>query len=214
MAADGNITTSGYCRGCGHDLIRTAAPPAWKRGVDLREVARRQRAIQYLVLGLLVIVGLGMLLPIVAPVGRGLASRAGMNVVAMLQTAQVVIWTACGIISAVLVARLTLAMRFNLFSVIAYTLLSLAPCFNVLVLLSASSQASAMLKLAGLKVGLMGVSDEQVLRVLSSNRCHACGYILAPGMVSALCPECGEPTRAGDRSGMATSEIGDRTAAR
>jgi len=51
-----------------------------------------------------------------------------------------------------------------------------------------------MLKSAKLKVGFFGVSDDEVVRKLSVNRCRQCGYILAPGTRPTRCPECGTKT--------------------
>lgn len=185
------VTPSGYCRSCGHDLVSTAALPAWRRGLDLRAVARHQRHVQYVALVLLLVFFMSIMVPILAPLGTGTAGRIGSSLVSAASFAWSVISVIGGIASLWFVTRLTLAMKFHVARVVIYALLALAPCMNILVLLSASSQASAMLKLAGLKVGFFGVSDEQILRVLSSNRCTKCGYILVHGERTPRCPECG-----------------------
>ncbi|MEW6252552.1 MAG: hypothetical protein AB1716_18090 [Planctomycetota bacterium] len=64
---------------------------------------------------------------------------------------------------------------------------------NLLVLLVISQQTTGALRAAGLRVGFMGVKDEDLLRVLDVWRCHGCGYSLV-GNVSGVCPECGRPT--------------------
>lgn len=75
------------------------------------------------------------------------------------------------------------------------------PLISLLVLLRYNRKATRLLRDAGLKVGLMGASDEQILRVLSVNRCHTCGYDLT-GNVSGRCPECGWIAGAASASSM------------
>ena len=40
---ENNVSPSGRCLACGHDLAVTAPPPGWKVGkIDLGEIAKRQ----------------------------------------------------------------------------------------------------------------------------------------------------------------------------
>jgi len=157
----------------------------------MRAIARYQRRVQYFVLAMLAVYGVSILAPLVMPLGIGAAAQAGLQIMVVLTAAWGVVSVIASIVAVVLVAQLATTMRFHIVRTVLYSLLALAPCFNILVLLSVSSQATAMLKLAGLKVGFFGVSDEQVMRLLSANRCRQCGYILMPGVHSPVCPECG-----------------------
>lgn len=51
------------------------------------------------------------------------------------------------------------------------------------------------LRLAGVRVGFLGVREEE-LRRLSSGVCFHCGYLTA-GLPTAVCPECGKESRIG-----------------
>ncbi|MCG3137771.1 MAG: hypothetical protein HJJLKODD_01621 [Phycisphaerae bacterium] len=90
------------------------------------------------------------------------------------------------------VARMLAAMGTHGAWIVVAIIMMLAPCANLLVLLVINSRATGALQRAGLKVGFMGVRDEDVVRLLSANRCHGCGYLLI-GNVSNVCPECGLP---------------------
>ncbi|HPM25002.1 MAG TPA: hypothetical protein PLP66_13930, partial [Phycisphaerae bacterium] len=79
---------------------------------------------------------------------------------------------------------------------VLYTILMFAPCVNLIILLVINQQATAVLRKAGLRVGLMGVKDEQVVRLLGLYCCRKCSYSLI-GNVSGVCPECGTPVGTG-----------------
>ena len=84
------------------------------------------------------------------------------------------------------------AMRRHIVVICLYGLLMFAPCVNLVILLLVNSLATRVLRKAGLSVGLMGVKDEDVVRLLSPNLCRKCAYNLT-GNVSGRCPECGTP---------------------
>ena len=67
-----------------------------------------------------------------------------------------------------------------------------APCGNVLLLLLVNMSVTRTLRRAGLHVGLAGVKDEEVERLLNPMLCKQCGYNLT-GNVSGICSECGRP---------------------
>ena len=98
------------------------------------------------------------------------------------------------------IVKLLAALRVPLAARVVYVVLLLAPCVNVVMLLVAQHLATTALREAGLRVGLTGVRDADLLRVLDRCRCHGCGYSLI-GNVSGTCPECGRPTGVGPRSG-------------
>jgi hypothetical protein len=178
-----NISPSGECLSCGHDLLETAPPPAWQRSdTDLRKLARRQRSLIWFVLAIVV-------LNMIALTSLSASTSWIMNVPKVrLGTGGLLLIVQLAAI--VNVMMMLSSMDVHVVTRVIYAVLMLVPLINILVLLSANSQATKMLKDAGLKVGILGVGDDQVLRVLSRNHCTACGYLLA-GNVSGTCPECG-----------------------
>lgn len=186
--ASGSVTDSGFCRACGHDYVRSVRRGI-KSNLDLRAVARHQRWV-------IIVAALTLLSYLLycgaeygVPLGSGAAGRAGMQVMTVLPSALRVLLLIISIVGAVTVGTLAVSLRMNIISVVLHIILALVPCLGVLSLLSVSSQASIALRLVGLRVGLLGVADEKVVRILSSNRCRSCGYILATG--AQRCPECG-----------------------
>ncbi len=174
-----NISSSGECMSCGHDLVATAPPPGWQRsGMDLRRVAKWQRTLLWLVLALVVLNGLAFFLAATTPAPQG--------IVLVL----VVLTFALQIAGLVTVLMMLDALGIGIAVRIIYAFLMLAPCLSLLALLSANSQATNALRYAGIKVGFMGASDRNVVSVLGGNQCSACGYLLV-GNVSGACPECG-----------------------
>jgi hypothetical protein len=77
-----------------------------------------------------------------------------------------------------------------------FVLTSWMPAVNLLVLLYVNRRVIQALRRAGLRVGFMGVKDEDVVRRLSPYLCLTCGYDLT-GNVSGICPECGKVVREG-----------------
>lgn len=52
----GNVSADGVCLSCGHDLATTAPPPNWHvANRDLRQIARRQRALLWIILGVILL---------------------------------------------------------------------------------------------------------------------------------------------------------------
>jgi hypothetical protein len=88
------------------------------------------------------------------------------------------------------VLRLLAALGVHVIWRIFCGVLLIAPCINLLLLLVINGRATRALKDAGLRVGLMGVRDDELLRKLSVHLCRQCGYDLT-GNVTGVCPECG-----------------------
>lgn len=76
----------------------------------------------------------------------------------------------------------------------------IAPCGNFLLLFLINQSVVRTLRKAGLRVGFMGVKDEEVDRALDPSLCRGCGYNLT-GNVSGFCPECGIPVPPGGDGG-------------
>jgi hypothetical protein len=74
----------------------------------------------------------------------------------------------------------------------------IAPCGNLLLLMLVNMSVTRTLRRAGLRVGLWGVKDEDVERVLDPMLCRGCSYNLT-GNISGICPECGRPLDAEQR---------------
>lgn len=90
------------------------------------------------------------------------------------------------------VVQLLTALRRHILGRMLYILLLVMPYVGVLMPLAANQQATRALSRAGLRIGLSGVPDEQVVRLLGLYRCRACGRSLI-GNTSGRCPECGTP---------------------
>jgi hypothetical protein len=174
-----------FCPDCGADQRDPWKADDWViNGVNYRTVARRQRYLLWCVLILITSYCGGawsqtVLLSATPASAHSLIAGA---------VGVVVLCSYLGIL--VLVVTLVVAMRTNVVLAVIVGILIFAPCINLLVLAFVDHSATRALKRLGLRVGFMGVSDAQVLRVLSRNRCKGCGYSLI-GNVSGVCPECG-----------------------
>jgi len=176
----------GPCPVCGQCLKATPTiPPYIVNGVNMRVVAQRQRRLLWLVLGAVLgqVLYFTMLPLLIQPVGSAVHP--------VVSAALTFFLLALHILIAVGVVLMMMATRSHIVIVILYAILGFAPCFNLVILLAANSRATRTLRKAGLHVGFMGVKDEEVVRLLSFNRCRQCGYNLT-GNVSGRCPECGK----------------------
>lgn len=170
---------AGHCPACGHDFSQVPPQPAWlAHGMDLRMVARRQRLLLWFVLAQVIASG--------APFVAG-------NLHPLVPLALLPLQLAVQILIVVGVIQMLAALRTHILVRILYILLLFVPCISLLMLLLANGHATRALRKAGLRVGLMGVKDEDLLRLLGPYRCRRCGYNLI-GNVSGRCPECGEPS--------------------
>jgi hypothetical protein len=169
----------GVCPLCGGSL---APPPQTfdqAAGIDLRQVAKRQRALLWYILASLAIHLSFILIASLPPIA---------------DVAPAIIFWVVQIFIIIGVVRLLAAMGVHIIWRILCIVLLFAPCINLLVLLVINGRATRALRNAGLRVGLMGVPDEQVVRRLSVHLCKVCSYDLT-GNVSGRCPECGTPIR-------------------
>jgi predicted RNA-binding Zn-ribbon protein involved in translation (DUF1610 family) len=176
QVVEGVTSPLAVCPHCGDSL---APPPRTydsRRGIDLRTVGKRQRSLLWFVLALL----LFQLSIFTDTLGLPPA----------FELVVVLVYWALLISILVSVLRLLAALRVHVIWRIFCALLLIAPCINLLVLLVINARATRALKDAGLRVGLMGVRDDQLLRKLSVHLCRQCGYDLT-GNVSGVCPECG-----------------------
>ncbi len=146
--------------------------------IDVRQVARWQRTLLWFVIAIFALNAVG-----VAPITYTPVAAIGLIVVAV----------AVQVFAVVCVLQLQAVLRVGAGTRILTGVLMFAPCVNLLVLLSVNARATHVLKRAGLKVGLFGVSPGQLERVLTAELCSACGYRL-DGNISGACPECGEPS--------------------
>ena len=148
-----------------------------RSGVDLRAVARYQRRLFCYAIPAVAII---FVPPALAQVRPGLGVVAGCFLFALM------ILVSAG------VARLLGALRAPVAARIACIALLLAPGVSVLMLVVLRFATTKILGSAGLRVGLTGVCDRDVLRVMDPCRCRHCGYSLV-GNSSGRCPECGAP---------------------
>ncbi len=156
-----------------------AYTPILMNGMDIRLVARRQRWLLWLVLACLG----SVVWPIVVRPIPFVSGESAVVVFAVLYVGvRVGVW-----LGTILMMR---ALRTHVVALILCALLMVVPLINLLILLMENRRATRVLRRAGLRVGFMGVKDEDVVIRLSPNLCHDCGYDLT-GNVSGRCPECG-----------------------
>ena len=181
---ENNVSSSGECLSCGHDLVVTAPPPGWFVGdLDLRAIAQRQRELLWIILASIVLYFTGMLTMLDIP---------------WLGFVFLALMLLLSIYAIVCVLRLQGALCTHVVWRVVTAILIFAPCIGLLILLGVNGRATTALQRAGLKVRFMGVRDDEVVKLLSSNRCSHCGYLLI-GIPSERCPECGEPIAAPKR---------------
>ena len=119
------------------------APPARN---DLRQIAVRQKAIMYCILGYIVFFVLGFVLP------EELRVIAGLGVIA------------AAITGAVFVFMLAISI-YNTAAGILLGLLTMVPLIGMIVLLIVNMKATAILRAHGIRVGLMGADTKQIPQV-------------------------------------------------
>ena len=151
-----------------------------KRSPNLRKLARRQRWVLWFVLVLIV--------TYFAQIGFLLAPSPEVLVVLAIAAPLLQLAVTLGLVIYVL---LLLAAHGTHWAVIVLcAVFMLAPCANLLLLFMINRSVTSTLRRAGLRVGLMGVKEDDLERVLNPALCTHCGYDLT-GNVSGICPECG-----------------------
>lgn len=145
--------------------------------VDLRLVARRQRQLLWIVLAGLLTYFFAILM-----------FASSIQLWAIIATnALFIILT---IVSVVMAIYMLHALRTSVAVMIICGILLFAPCINLITLLVVNGMATKALRRAGLRVGFMGVKDEDAVRAMNPWLCRGCGYNLF-GNTSGRCPECG-----------------------
>lgn len=86
--------------------------------------------------------------------------------------------------------RLMSALGSTWLVLVIMAFLMVIPFINLVALIMEDRRATGVLRRAGIPIGLMGVSDEDVVRCLAMNVCRQCGYDLT-GNESGQCSECG-----------------------
>lgn len=181
------------CPSCGDDLWKDRPGDYVRAGLNLRTVAREQRRLL-----LFILAQLGLYLTM------AVSPRGGEQIMLLLGP---LILVALNIIILICSLRLLAAVGIGLGWRIIAAVLLFAPCISLLIMLGVNQRATRALRKAGLKVGLLGVKDVDVVRILSAYRCHICGYDLH-GNVSGRCPECGAPVPGAEPVGAATQQPG------
>ncbi len=173
VSQDVNITES--CVYCGGRLDLVHFEPVFTPGgVDLRDVARFQRWLVR-IFPLVICADLFWILP-PTPFVSWIEPMVFHLVVVL--------------VALVYEVRLLIALNCPIGTGCLYFLLTFIPFLNLVVLFLTNARAIETLKAAGIRVGVMGVSDSAARAAMESNLCKKCGYNLT-GNASGICPECG-----------------------
>lgn len=151
-------------------------------GNEMRSIARRQRWLLWMTLACVA----SYIFMIAA------LSQSGVNMVFVMGAGVIWVGTLLAVVLATIWMSAALPHRAAL--IILFVLTCWMPMVNFLVLLYINNRATRVLRRAGLRVGFMGVKDDDVVRRLSPYLCLTCGYDLT-GNVSGICPECGSVVR-------------------
>jgi hypothetical protein len=151
-----------------------------KRKPDYELVARRQRWLLFLVLGLLFTL-IGMIAsPFIA--GRAVAS--------ITQVGFTVLYWGCVLAGLVAMILLMIAQAKHPVTIVLLSLLMFIPIVNLLVLVHVNSEATIALKAQEIKVGFLGASKSEWIK-LRRGHCRGCGYDRSGIELLGPCPECG-----------------------
>lgn len=145
--------------------------------LDLVKIAKGQKALLYCILANILVMFLFVGLAAGAPAGVAIFGN--------------LIYFAMWIVSMVFFARLALATGHHIVTVVIACIAMIIPLVGLLVLLSVNGKATQYLKMGGAKVGLLGVSERELVK-LYAGACSNCGYSLRD-LQGNLCPECGKP---------------------
>ncbi len=155
------------------------APDPALREPDLVAIADAQRWLLWHVLALLIVTASLCVSPPNAPLWVGSLKLTLYVVITLLTIAMSV--------------RLSLACAGSGAMTIVAALLMFIPILNFALLASLNARATEMLRVAGLRVGVMGAPRAEIHK-LRPGVCRACGYDLS-GLQDSPCPECGAHTR-------------------
>ncbi len=143
--------------------------------LDLEKIAQRHTE-------LLILLGV-LLLTIIATVGVMVLGGG----TPMLDTLFTVIYWLLTVAILVVVVRAQLALGTGVAGVVFYAILTLA--FSVLIVVVTLGQAGTVLRLAGARIGLLGVSVSERAK-LRPGHCRGCGYDRGGLELLQPCPEC------------------------
>lgn len=177
------------CAHCQH--VQTAVVVDPSQRIDLRVLARRQRWLLWTILGMLMIYCMMPLLQSTVRVAAppptpGATSAFAIAVGLLFPLLKVGVLVMIMIVVVMVMAALRLHVVWRVLAVLSLFF----PLANLLTLLFINRRVTRVLRDAGLRVGFMGVADEDVKRLTSGHLCRHCGYDLT-GNVSGACPECG-----------------------
>lgn len=149
-----------------------------KKRVDLVQVAKAQK---FLLFGLLTMV---VCYALVVGGAAGLGGDAALVILPLM-----LVYLAAIVCVIIGVIRLSKAVGTHIVLAIIAGILLIIPLFGLLIMLRENARATKALKDAGVKVGLLGVSKEEMKKLLLGV-CPKCGYDLR-SLPGQRCPECG-----------------------
>lgn len=150
------------------------------RRVNLVRLARAQRLLLRLVLAMLALYFGFMFLPRLIPYR---------NVMSIVFPAMLVLFLIVGVLIIVQTVRLAIASGRSPIAAAIAGVFMLVPLVGLLLVASANGRATRLLREHGAKVGFLGVTAGEMLK-LTNGYCHGCGYPLE-GLAGTVCPECG-----------------------
>lgn len=145
-----------------------------EKRIKLLDVAKAQK-----LLLIMVTIQVALYVAMIAVMGEPLIS----GVLALL-------WLIAAVTAIVQTVRLSLASGGNIVLAVIGGLAMLFPVLGLLLMLGVNSRATTLLKVAGVPVGMLGVSASNMAR-LRAGTCAHCGYDLK-GIEKTTCPECGK----------------------
>ena len=152
------------------------------RNIDYELVARRQQRVLLIVL-VMVASNFGLLF---SSLLRGTVFSQVMAVEILFLG----IYWASMLMGLVAIILLMVAEKKHPLIIILLSLLMFVPLINLLVLIHVNSEATMMLKAQEIKVGLLGVSPAERIK-LRTGHCRGCGYDRTGIELLGPCPECG-----------------------
>lgn len=166
-------TASAFCTACGNPLPRQFLD---ERAAGLTRIADRQRQMIWVVLANIVIQIGVRFTPFPATPAFGWS---------------LIVVSACLFLAnVVFLVRLVNAQGTHIAVLIILAVLAIIPFVNLIILLMANSQATSVLRAAGIRVGFLGASERDVKMAVTIGRCRQCDYDLT-GLTAGRCPECG-----------------------